>query len=263
MLVFPQLATGVSGQFPIRKRRLARTVVNEAAGGHRVKLADDAAAMIEWQLRFEGLTDGERDEIAQFFTAMEGRLKSFTFLDPADNLLKWSEKLDDAAWERNVLLQVTGGIGDPLGTQRASRLSNISGATLRIEQTVNAPAWFHYAFSVWARSDAPEQLGLVRSITGSTHVATHDVGPGWKRLVLSGAFSDTAESLKFGLEIEAGRAVEVFGLQAEPQLGASGYKKTVSRSGVYPQARFGDDELDVTTEAPDRHSLNLRIVSRA
>ena len=31
MLYFPQLSTGAVGQYPIQKRRLTRTVVNEAS----------------------------------------------------------------------------------------------------------------------------------------------------------------------------------------------------------------------------------------
>ena len=45
MLYFPQLLTGAVGQYPIQKRCLSRTVVNEAWGGTRLKLADpDASA---------------------------------------------------------------------------------------------------------------------------------------------------------------------------------------------------------------------------
>ena len=39
MLYFPQLSTGAVGQYPIQKRRLTRTVVNEAFDGARFKLA--------------------------------------------------------------------------------------------------------------------------------------------------------------------------------------------------------------------------------
>ena len=110
MLYFPQLSTGAIAQYPIEKRRLSRTVMNEASDGARVKLADPGATAVEWTLTFETLTDAERDALSQLHSAVEGRLGTFTFLDPTDNLLCWSEKLDEAVWERNSLLTVTGGV---------------------------------------------------------------------------------------------------------------------------------------------------------
>ena len=110
MLYFPQLSTGAVGQYPIQKRRLSRTVVNEALGGARVKLPDPNASAVEWTLDFQALSDNERDALAQLFGAVEGQLSDFTFLDPTDNLLFWSEKLDEAVWERNSLLQITAAI---------------------------------------------------------------------------------------------------------------------------------------------------------
>ncbi|MGH9661111.1 MAG: hypothetical protein ACRD96_21365, partial [Bryobacteraceae bacterium] len=131
-----------------------------------------------------------------------------------------------------------------------------------IDQVANAPGWYRYALSVWARADQAERLGLVRATNSSTHLVMYDVGTSWQRLALSGAFSGTEESLRFGLEVEAGRSVTVFGVQVEAQAGASGYRKTTSRCGVYPQARFDDDELSLTAEAPGARSGEVRIVTR-
>src|SRR5882762_4471679 len=110
MLYFPQLSTGAVGQYPIQKRRLSRTVMNEVLSGAKLKLADPNMAAVEWTLDFQTLTDGERDSLAQLYGEVEGRLGNFTFLDPTDNLLCWSGKLDEAVWERNSLLTITPGI---------------------------------------------------------------------------------------------------------------------------------------------------------
>ncbi len=262
MRFFPQLASGASGQFPIRKRRISRTIVNETADGRRIKLADDGGVAIEWQLTFDGLSDAEAVALNQFFAESEGRLGSFTFVDPTDNLFVWSEKLDDSAWLRNALLQVSGGISDPLGTQRASRLTNASGAALRLEQVVNAPESQAYALSVYARSAGVGRIGLYRTGT-ATHLKTFDVGSGWQRIVLSGGLGGPAESVRFGLEVEAGATIEVFGLQAEAQPGASGYKKTTSRAGVYPNARFAEDELEIIAEGVNWNACRVTIVALA
>src|SRR6266700_4194504 len=145
MLYFPQLSTGAVAQYSIQKRRLTRTVVNEALSGARVKLSDPNVAAVEWTLDFEELSDDERDSLAELYGGVEGRLGDFTFLDPIDNLLLWSEKLDEAVWERNLLLQITAGVADPNGGTAANRIVNTGTAALAMEQTVNAPGWFQYA----------------------------------------------------------------------------------------------------------------------
>jgi len=262
MLCFPQLSTGAIGQFPIQKRRVSRTVVNEATDGARFKLADSAALAVEWALPFETLSDAEESAIATLHEAVEGRLGAFTFLDPTDNLLCWSEKLDEAVWARNSLLTVTAGAGDPNGGTRATRASNTGIAALAIQQILNGPGWFQYAFSVQARSDVSQQVSLVRSTPTQTHSASFQIGPDWQRILLSGKFGGTEESVTFGVEIEAGKWVDLFGLQVEAQAGASGYKATLSRGGVYPQARFMDDDLSLTTDGPNQHSCKVRIRSR-
>jgi hypothetical protein len=59
MSVYPQLVTGVMSQFPIVKQRRPRTVVNAAADGSSIKLADPAGATVGWQLQYANLSDTE------------------------------------------------------------------------------------------------------------------------------------------------------------------------------------------------------------
>src|SRR5215471_19844850 len=177
MLYFPQLSTGSIGQFPIQKRRIARTVVNEAADGSRFKLADSNAALVEWTLNYQTLTDAERDALAQFYGSVEGRLGDFTFLDPTDNLLLWSEKLDENVWERSLLLTVTVGVADPNGGTSANRIINTGAGPLTIQQVVNGPGWFEYAFSMQGTSAQSEQLTLIRSTTTANQSETYQIGP--------------------------------------------------------------------------------------
>jgi hypothetical protein len=262
MLCFPQLSTGSIGQYPIQKRRLSRAVVNEASDGSRVKLADPGAGAIEWTLTFESLSDEERSALKNLHSVTEGRLGSFTFLDPTDNLLCWSEKLDDSVWERNALLTVTPNVTDPAGGTHANRLTNTGGAPLAIEQTVNGPGWFRYAFGLQARSDQEQQISLIRSTATQTHRASFRIGPEWTRIVLSGNFTGVEESVDFGIELSPGHAVELYGVQAEAQAGASGYKKTFSSCGVYSEARFMDDDISLTADGPNQHSCKLGIRTR-
>src|SRR3954468_15135877 len=106
MLVYPQLESGALSQFPVVKTRRTRTVINRASDGSTIRLADPAGEITEWLLVYKDLSDDEAGALRGFFDAAEGTLQGFTFLDPAGNLLAWSERLDDDVWQRDPLLTV-------------------------------------------------------------------------------------------------------------------------------------------------------------
>jgi hypothetical protein len=262
MPYFPQLSTGAVGQYPIQKRRLTRTVVNEASDGFVFKLADSNAAAVEWILNFQTLTDNERDVLAQFHGSVEGTFGDFTFLDPTDNLLCWSEKLDETVWERNLLLTVTTGIADPSGGTSANRISNSGAGPLAIQQDVNGPGWYEYAFSLQARSDQAQQLTLIRSTATASQSGAFEIGPDWTPILLSGKFTGTDPAVTFGIQLQPGGSADLYAVQVEAQIGASGYKKTLSSCGLYPNARFLDDALAIQADGPSQHSCQIRIHTR-
>ncbi len=175
MLYFPQLSTGAEVQFPFTSEYRARTVVNEAPGGAIERLGDPAAQMQSWKLRFEGLSDGEWKAIADLHAAAAGRLRTFTFLDPAANLLRWSESLANDVWARDALLTIAmvAGEGDAV-----HRLVNAAQVEQSIGQTLPAPAGLAYAFSFEVRTAERIRLAAERSAsaavlrTGSTRAAS-------------------------------------------------------------------------------------------
>ncbi len=259
MFYFPQLSTGSIAQYPIKKRRAVRTVVNEAADGTQYKLADTTFPAVEWTLGFQTLTDTERDALLTLMGNVEGQLGSFTFLDPTDNLLVWSEDLTQTAWANNSLLTVATGVADPNGGTSANTLSNTGSGALPIEQIINGPGWFHYAFSMQARSDQNQQLTLTQSTASGSQSKAFNIGPNWTPLLLSAQLGGTDESVTFAIQLQPGGSADLYAIQVEAQAGASGYKMTTSSSGVYPLARLLSDELAITTNGPNRHSCQIGI----
>jgi|CZKE01.1.fsa_nt_gi hypothetical protein len=255
MLVYPQLGTGALGQFPIRKQQRARTVVNAAADGSSFKLADPAGTTTEWTLAYACLTDGEKAALEQFFAAAEGTLNGFTFLDPTANLLSWSGKLDEAVWARDPLVSVAVGMADPAGGSGAWRMANPGAAAQAISQTLAAPGGYLYCVSAYVRAEAASTATmLLGNSRGEQAVQTQ-----WRRIAFAGNGDATAESIRFGLEIPAGATVDVFGIQVEPQSGASVYRASTT-GGVYENARLRDDELSITTTGPNYHSCTVNII---
>src|ERR1700686_2467421 len=115
MLYFPQLTSGATGHYPISKRSVQRTIVNQMPDGRTVKHADSGASLLQWHLQSQDLADTELAVLQQFFADCEGQLNAFTFADPLGNLLSWSEALSEPAWQASSLLQISGGVADPNG----------------------------------------------------------------------------------------------------------------------------------------------------
>jgi hypothetical protein len=208
------------------------------------------------------LADTEADSIQQLFQSVEGRLGTFTFIDPTANLLAHSEELDNFCWTKGPMIQTAGGIDDPLGGTRASRLINAGQTSQTLSQALPLPAWFGYCFSVYARSIGGSSLSMTTASSSSTHTRLFQLAPGWIRCLLSGALNATDASLQFTLELDAGASVDVFGIQAEAQPSASAYKRTGSRNGVYSKARFDEDVLQQISDGPDQHRFDLKIVAK-
>jgi len=257
MLYFPQLSSGATGQFPIARQRSARTVVNRSGQGYQVKRADPAAAITEWHLSFDEMSDQELAALEALFQAVEGRLTPFTFLDPADNLLAWSAQQNQPVWQAGPLLTLTGGVADPMGGTSAYQATNPTAATSTLQQSINAPGSLVYCLSLYARSDQSTRVWLVRGSATDARA----ISPQWTRLTSAGQLQDATDSISFGIALDPGSTVDVFGIQAEAQATASTYKQTAETGGVYPNARFRDDLLRITTAGPSRHSCELDIVN--
>ena len=252
MLVFPQLVTGVVALYPVTKRLAARTVVNTLEDGHTVVFADPDAEGAAWELKASGLTRVEWDAIESLFQATSGRWQTFTFLDPTANLLSKSEEFGASAWTNGALLQLTPGIDDPFGTTRATRVINAGQAAEAVAQTLSVPDNFQYCLSVWARTIGGSSVTLIAGgATKKLSLTTQ-----WARLFLTGSQGQT-----FGVQLDAGGSVDLFGMQVEAQLAPSDYKETGASGGVHRKARFAEDRIAVKAQATDMYDAVVRIVN--
>jgi len=261
MLAFPQLPSGAVAQYPINKRCVQRTIVNTLTDGHMVTLADPGAALWQWLLAYQNLDDTELATLQEFFATCEGQLNAFTFLDPLSNLLAWSETLNQSVWEASSLLQMTPGISDPTGGTAATRIANPTATDLTLQQTINAPGWFSYCLSAYVKSQNNPSASLFLQAGAASISTPYGLQTNWSRIQLSASLNTTAGALSAGLVIPAGRSVDVFGFQLEPQPVPSIYKRSLSAGGVYSNAHFGNDTFACTTSAPNNHSCNLTITA--
>ena len=261
MLYFPQLIGGSVSQYPVSRSTSVRTVSNGLLGGDAIRMADAPAAMVRWQLTYANLTDQETQAINQLFAASEGQLNTFTFLDPIDNLLTWTEDWTKPAWAADPLLMVTVGQNDPAGGTGAIQLTNTAQAVQQLSQKLAVASWFQYCFSVYLRSDAPCSVQLFASCTGQQRAQAANVGPSWSRIVLSGALTDQTDGVAFGVSLPAGVRIYAYGAQAEAQPSPGPYKRATDRAGVYAKTRFAADSLSINADAVSQTSCRIDLLS--
>ena len=248
MAIYPQLATGALCQFPVRKMRRTRTVVNRSADGSLIKLSDPAGEITEWQLSYSDLSDDEIDSLRDFFKSVEGTLMGFTFLDPTGNLLSFSNQLDAQVWQRDPMLTVT-------AEGEIWHLANSGAAGQAIWQTIQAPGEYLYSISAYVRATSAGEVGL---IIGSQNIA-RPVTTAWNRMTAAAVSEVSAESVRFGLEVPAGVNLDVYGLQVEAQGGVSSPRAS-TRGGVYIDAHLASDELKITCTGVNRHSCTVNVI---
>jgi len=261
MPYFPQLASSCLAQFPLAKNLTSRTVLNRTPGGERVVSTDANARLLEWTLDYSGLTRQEAAALETFFRDREGRLNDFVFFDPVGNLLARSEEFHLAPWQNDPLLQWTAGQLDPMGTTRATRVTNAGAASQLLKQSVDIPGDYQLCFSFWAKSATPLDLTVARSAGAMSHIATVQLTSFWLRWEITARLSVSTSPIEFSIALPAGAIADLFGAQLEPQPHASGYRRTYQYSGVFPNSRFSQDELSLTAEAFENYAARVKVIS--
>jgi hypothetical protein len=257
MSLFPQIGAGSVAQFPLTRSRRWRAIANQLESTEQIMLPDTAAGEIGWRLSYQDLTDTEAGALSSLFASSQGSFGAFTFVDPMANLLGWSEDLSQPVWQAG-LLQHASGVNDPLGTLRASSITNASPGAQTLTQTLALPGSYVACFSVYLRSDTAGSVTLQRD---GTHV-TAAVGPAWQRVFVSGAGTGEAVQSSFSISVAAAQTVDVWGLQVEVQPYPSAYRQTTAPLGIYEETYFENDELRIARVSPALSSCEIRLLSR-
>ncbi|MBV8864867.1 MAG: hypothetical protein JO210_05645 [Acidobacteriaceae bacterium] len=253
-LFFPQLSSGAIAQYPIRKKAIGRTIRNLLPDGSLVLYPDTDAKRFVWQLGYSALSSEDLKALSGHFTACQGRLQAFTFIDPTDNMLSNSANLLGASWSFPSTVSLTGNIADPSGSQGAFSATNNGQESQEISQILAVPAGYQYCFSIYVLSGESATLNLIRRGPVSQQTRVLPVGPQWTRVVSSGQLSDTGAPLTVAISLEAGQQISLYGPQLEPQIAPSRYRPTLQVGGVYANAYWAIDELPISAEAPNLFS---------
>lgn len=257
-LYYPQLASGAMAQYPIRKTRLARTIKNVLADGSVILFTDPNGGRLTWQLSYTELATADVQALSEHFNACAGPFRSFTFIDPTDNMLVSTSDLTGAAWNTSSLIRVDANIADPEGGAEALTATNTGQSNQEIAQTLPVPASYQYCFSAFVRSAQPSFIEVIRRGPSVEQSANLAIGPAWTRIISSGRLDDSGTGFTIALSLAAGEQVDLYGLQLEPQIAPSRYRPT-GTGGVYTNAHWAADQLIITADAPNLFSTSFNI----
>jgi hypothetical protein len=257
MLYYPQLSSGSIAQYAIGRNNVRRTLINSLPDGTQIAMADSGASAVNWTLTYSYLTTAELSALQQLFAATLGRWQIFTFLDPTDNLLNWSEDLSQAVWQSDPLLTLTGGFADPMAGTSAWQVINTAHANQQIVQSLPIPASYQYCLSFYVRADVPCSF----SVTANSTLLAATASTTWTRLVFPLASNSGTGTVVVGASLPPGCSLYLFGMQLEAQQGAGGYKTTEDIAGVYTHSRFDQDVLTTTATDVNQFGATVKIFS--
>jgi hypothetical protein len=240
--VFPPFAT-----YPLTREVHFATRVNQMPDLTEYRATETATPLFRWDLTLEPLTDIEAATVQSFLQARGGGYESFSFLDPLDNLLQWSEDFTQAVWQKSAPadLVVTG-----------QTLLNIGATALVVRQTIPVnPAGITFTGSAWMKAaTAPITLRL----TGGVQT-TFTPASGWTRFSVSEQFTVAAAQTGVDIEIPAGASVDVAGAQLVAAPGPANYTRTTTVSGFHANCRFASDVFDHRVLAPNANHVRVVI----
>lgn len=257
---YPQLSSGALAQYQVRRYRRTGVSRLETASG-LVAGAPSEAQWLEWRFAYRGLTGAEARALGDLFEACRGRLESFHFLDPMANLLRGSEDLAGADWERDSGVVLTAGAVDAEVRGRVYALSNGGGAVAGIRQSLPVDRGYAYALSCFARAAAGAAVTLSAGGAGPAVAMAEVVGAAWRRLWLPVRLEEAGLGLVCEVRVGSGVSVELCGVQLEAQPTPGGYKHSATGGALFNSARFGMDELAVVAEEQDSFRADVTVYS--
>jgi hypothetical protein len=84
MATFPQLKTGAVAQYPAGKSLHFRNQALRFLDGSEQRYRDSTGPLHQWIIQLNELDPTEVSALEEFFEANQGRLGSFSFIDPWD-----------------------------------------------------------------------------------------------------------------------------------------------------------------------------------
>lgn len=264
------LSTGAIARYPMARQRRYATKQIDFADFSRQTAPLLNSPLMNWDITLSQLTDAEFAAIAQFFDLQKGSYGTFTFVDPWDNLLQYSEQFGNAAWNigsnmligqnylansqdfENWSLSNTGSSNPsvtpdaqtaPDGTTTADTIAfpsvpNTTGDNSYIYNKSTPPttASMTFTFSVWLRvASGTASINIeANDFVSQSSTTTCNLTTSWQRFYTTVTFNSSPSGNVFGVIVNpqnsAAVSVGAWGAQLEYGAAPSDYTATTALS---------------------------------
>ena len=258
MLIYPQLSSGTAAQYPIGKAVSHRSVKSMLEDGTVIALADRFANYIQWRMIYRDLTDREAGSLSDFFSATQGNLQPFLFLDPTANLLQSSSDFTRNPWLSDGI-RFDSAAADPFGGAGAFRANNNSSTDLSVAQDTRIPGAAQVCFSVYLRGNSSVVSSLTRTAGSQSATTPVNITTKWQRVYLSDCLPNVNDLSRFAIVIPSGTAIEMFAPQVDAQISPSTYVASSNSCGVFTNARFDMKQLTIIATGPNRNACAVSV----
>lgn len=261
------LTSGALARYPLARKLEFSTRTSKFADFSRQTFPNLAIPLGQWVLALSLLQDSEVSDWISLFKYCQGGYLPFSFVDPWDNLLQYSEQQEQSPWAAtNATVAATSLVADPYG-QLSGRVRNVNfsmagdGALVSQEIPIlpggsgnSRSKGITFTFSTYLRAvvGGPTVVSLfLEDLNGlGEYVQVMcSLTPSWQRFSATHSFlpTNSGSGVICGIYDPNGTGlVSVFGTQLETAGKPSGYKQTTSYCGYHPTCYFQTDEFDHT-----------------
>jgi hypothetical protein len=266
VLYFPQNSRGAMAQKQHQATASFETVKNALPTGRRFTYARRPTPLSAFTLGMSSISSGDRAIYEAFFATVDGRLRSFTYLDPNGNLVPASEDFSASSW---TLAGVSAGsaVTDPFGGTCAMSMASTGSDGIMYAPVLpsGGAIGFWLCASVWAKAPASGTklaIGFRSSSGANLGRASFDCPANdWTRIryAVQLVMSDPVYVQIGGDSTWASRTINLFGAQVSPMRGPGAYAKTPGNLGMVTNCRFGTDSLEFRNIGNNEWSVDIQI----
>jgi hypothetical protein len=256
-LTIPPLDNGLIAQLPVELEIRRSAPENRFADGTVMAAASEARSVYRWRLSLEHLNAAEWARYETFLALTKNGIAPFRFLDPLGNLLSHTSDLSAPVWLIPPGLTVAP-FEDP-EFSNAFILTNGTGQSLSMQQSVSMHAVYLGCFSVWAKWAGGAVFSLEQS-SGAAFASVSAVAGEWSRHSACLRAESAGTSRMVSIVVPGNTQLIVAHPQLETAASAGPYVPTGGASGIH-EARLRQSAINLRSSAPGANSIQLLVES--
>jgi len=258
-VLLPQLISKCTVQYRV-ERSIRRRFLNNALRNGRVIRGEGIRPLSRrWRLSYRGLTREECSAIESFYATVNSSGSEFVFLEPASNLISYSESAADPPWQHDPQLSVTNEEEVTADGTRIHRVTNSGMNSQSLWQDIEITGLGTFCASCCLRSSIVSICALSMKTSSQTASKEVEARDEWKQGYLGAELESEPGPVRVELAIPPGASIQVSAFQLENQPFPSTYKPTAAAGGVHSSAKTVDGSYVVAQIGPDWFDCELTV----